>query len=219
MLIGSNMAFMAGSRDPITGSQTAYTSDTGGSSTHTFTSQAIGAAASNRTVVVGVTGQSWGTSTGITSVTIGGVSATQIVNQNFVAASNSGAAIWSAIVPTGTTATIVVVFNGTPTTGRTGLFVWALYGVGTSVGYSTTGDPANVSTHCNAGGYIMAIGHNAAGYNISVTGSTALGSVTPGGVVYSYSEGAAYATAQSGLTLGMSGGDASNIIAAASFNP
>jgi hypothetical protein len=76
----------------------------------TFSAQAIGAADPTRRVVVTVTNFS-GT-IGLSSATIGGIAATIHISQGdgFIESS----AIISALVPTGTTADIVLTFSGTP---------------------------------------------------------------------------------------------------------
>lgn len=79
----------------------------------TFTSKAAGAAASNRYLLAAISGRSGSTATDITSVTIGGIAATNVIRV-FGAGSGSGenvTAIYIAAVPTGTTATVVVTFN------------------------------------------------------------------------------------------------------------
>lgn len=99
-----------------------YTDQTQNSSaqvTYTFSTRAIGSAAVNRYVICSV--ETSGTGAAISSVTIGGVGATQIVN----ALNSSGrVSIWIAAVPTGTTATVVVVFAGGGEN-RCGIGLWA----------------------------------------------------------------------------------------------
>jgi hypothetical protein len=82
----------------------APTQSTEQSPTYTFTSQAIGTAAADRWVIVGVSSVSGALpSPTVGNVTVGGVNAT-----NVVGAGSSGVQLWRALVPTGTTANIVV---------------------------------------------------------------------------------------------------------------
>lgn len=95
--------------------------------TYTFTAAAIGSAAADRCVVVGVGGVN-GSSRTISSVTIGGVSATSIA---FVEGSGGGAfvpsGLFAAVVPTGTTGDVVVTYSGAAS--RASIGVWAAYNV------------------------------------------------------------------------------------------
>lgn len=97
---------------PFAISQTNGTSaqDTTSQTTYTFTSQSIGAADASRVVAAVVVSRQAGTVGDISSVTIGGVSATQVKTCYNTAANTSVLAIWVAAVPTGTTATVSVVF-------------------------------------------------------------------------------------------------------------
>ena len=96
------------------------------SSPYTFSSQGIGTAAANRTVVV-VTIAHINAGT-ISAVTIGGNSATEIVNLDAGGASQEEqVAMWAYDLTTGTTADIVVT---TGAANRCQIGVWALYGVG-----------------------------------------------------------------------------------------
>jgi len=90
---------------------------------YTFAGKDIGAVASDRVIAVGV-GTSSGTNAAvISSVTIGGISATKAISSN--AEENSLSDIWYATVPTGTTATVVVTY--TLEQQRCGIGVWAVY--------------------------------------------------------------------------------------------
>ena len=121
-----------------------------GSNTATFSNVAIGSAASDRIVVVGV-GNSNTTFSPVTSVTIGGVSASSVGNHS------AFASIWWALVPTGTTATIVV--SSSDTFELLGIQVAAMTGAATSgptgssfVGLSYQPDPYAITGVVPAGG-------------------------------------------------------------------
>lgn len=74
---------------------------------YTFAGQALGSAASDRRILV-LVGTSGNTRT-VSTLTIGGVSATQI---HQVTNGNATVEAWSAIVPTGTTGDLVVTWSG-----------------------------------------------------------------------------------------------------------
>lgn len=86
------------------------TNDTSDSTTYTFASQNLGTAATDRVIVVGIGARKAGAATTISSVTIGGVSATIIQVSNSDTNSDI-AGIAYATVPTGTTGDIVVTFG------------------------------------------------------------------------------------------------------------
>lgn len=80
-----------------------------GVATFTYSDVAIGAAASNRLVVVVIVNR-WGAGSGslnVNAVTIGGVSAVRQV----VTTTPTIVSIWTAIVPTGTTANVVATYS------------------------------------------------------------------------------------------------------------
>lgn len=132
--------------------------------TYTFSAQAIGTAAADRRVHVGV-GATQNSPT-ISSVVIGGVTATQNIATTLGTASTVG--IFTANVPTGTTADVVVTFTGS--TNRCGIAVWTSTGL-TSDAANATDSGVNDSgssqdLNCDVatldGGFIItyAIHHN-----------------------------------------------------------
>ncbi len=131
------------------------TIDTASKSTYTFAAQPIGAAAADRRVIVAVGLRT----TTLDSVTIGGIAATQ--DSSFTALGNI-AAIWSAVVPTGTTADVVIATSGTQPT-RCGIGVWTTNGdpTGSSAGYaggSAATNPATLTVSTQAGDFVVATG-------------------------------------------------------------
>lgn len=109
---------------PATIALTAQATSTSDLTTYTFSSQALGDAAADRYVAVAVAARSGPTGT-ISSVTIGGQSATQAVT---VGSSAQTGDIWIAAVPSGTTGDVVVTFS----TGqaRCTIAVYRLTGIG-----------------------------------------------------------------------------------------
>lgn len=74
--------------------------------TYTTAALAIGAAADNRFVVAAITSMTGAATPTTTAVTIGGVSATKLIG--YTAGGWYEAALWGALVPTGTTAAVSV---------------------------------------------------------------------------------------------------------------
>src|SRR5690242_4037919 len=72
----------------------------------------IGAADSNRVVVVAIGARD--NTTTVSSVTIAGVSATQVSGAAGASGGSILTDIWYASVPTGTTATVTIVYTGAP---------------------------------------------------------------------------------------------------------
>ena len=143
---------------PATVSKTDNALDTSDATTYTFTSKAIGAAATGRLVVVAL--QTLNTSAiSLSSCTIGGISATIIGT----ATANNGSVFIStalayAVVPTGTTATVAATWS--TSTFRCYLGVWSAYGVSSSTPTTSATSAANPSVmssiNVSAGG--IAIG-------------------------------------------------------------
>ncbi len=95
-------------------------SSTNNATTYTFTSQPIGTAAANRRVVVGVAGRD--TAAFPTSVTVGGTGLTMDEGET----NTPVCTIWSGVIATGGTATIVVTYAVANT--YCGIGVWDVYG-------------------------------------------------------------------------------------------
>lgn len=84
----------------------------GGVSTYTFTSEPIGAAASERKIIIGVTYLRAAT-VSISTATASGLNAIIHTDSGTTATNSIGAAFLSVNIPAGTTATIVINFTGT----------------------------------------------------------------------------------------------------------
>lgn len=83
--------------------------DGGGSGLYTFTGVLIGAAHTNRQILVGVTSTDNNTAADVSSVTIIGETGLEIITVNNTGGSNAQiASFWKATVPTGTSGTIAV---------------------------------------------------------------------------------------------------------------
>lgn len=89
------------------------TQDTSDQSTYTFSSQNFGTASSDRYIIIGIAARKAGAATTISSVTIGGVSATIVAEYSNSDTNSNISALAIANVPTGTTGDVVVVFGAT----------------------------------------------------------------------------------------------------------
>ena len=114
--------------------------------TFTFANLALGTAAANRTIIIGI-----GTSGHVpSSVTVGGVAAT--AHHTYIDQPNQSAAgIYSAVVPSGATGDVVVAFGNSAF--RCAVALWAAYGslaygVGGSGGF--TGASVTLTAPANA---------------------------------------------------------------------
>lgn len=87
------------------------TQDTGDKTTYTFSSQNLGTAASDRVIIVGIAARKAGAATTISSVTVGGVTASIPVSYSNSDGNSNISGIAVAEVPTGTTGDIVVTFG------------------------------------------------------------------------------------------------------------
>lgn len=141
----------------------------GTSSSFVFAAQPISNPKPRRFVVVGIMVTS---SLAISTVTIGGVTATPIVHHG-----TSGISyLWGALVPTGTIANIVVTFTGS-TTVVMGIGVWAVYSIRSLFPFAvveSSSSPANLSLNVPAHGVVIAMaGNEFIGGTYTWTGATA----------------------------------------------
>lgn len=148
-------------------SNSTSTTDAG---TYTFASQAIGAASSDRLVVVAIHSRRATTDeTTINSVTIGGVSAAVYAEHTNTAGGNlSLSAFAVAAVATGTTATVEIVFSRTMV--RCGIGVWAVTGASST--------PTATASTSSSGSFTIAAG------NASVVISSASEAFNTGSVTW-----------------------------------
>ncbi len=132
----------------ITKSLTASAVSGTDATTYTFSAQALGTAASDRYILIGAVARATASRT-LDSVTVGGVSATAIVNHE---ASSSNSGLWLAAVPTGTTGDVVLTFSAGML--RAGIAVWRLDGIDTTPTDtdSSAADPATANITISAGG-------------------------------------------------------------------
>lgn len=171
--------------------------------TYSFAGQNLGTASADRYIVAAFAHRAGaGTPTGST-VTIGGVGAT------FLAGVSNGTGrceLWIALVPTGTTGTISITWSAG--VARCVMGAWALTSLQSSTPtatYSSIASPMSVSANIAAGGVALAMGFanvsataTWAGLNENFDNTTADGCIGSGA-------SQAFATAQTGLTISMTG--------------
>lgn len=147
------------------------TPDPANLTTYTFSSESLGAADANRYIIVGVVARKGGTTgCSITSVTIGGVSATEILDQANTDSNCDVAGLYIANVPTGTTGDVVVTFGETMV--RSAIGLWRAVNIDsptpTDFSASTASDPT-YNIDVSAGGF--AVGMCISNSNSSATWS------------------------------------------------
>jgi hypothetical protein len=136
-------------------------------SSFNFGSLSLGLADPDRLIVVSACYDSSGTSVAPTSLTVGGVSATKLIQLVGV---GSGSSIWVAAVPTGTTGNVTFTSGGTES--GCAVSIYRLVGY-QSAAYATatssTGNPCSTTINVFAGGVIIAgvlIDRNSPGTNL-----------------------------------------------------
>ena len=141
--------------------QTDFDKNDSSLTTYTFTSKTIGAADPSRYVVVAVGSPANSSNRTISSVTLGGVTMTQVAS-SFLSAAGGGAfaetALYILQVPVGTTGTVVVTWSGAAD--RMAIGVFALYNLQSATPTSTpstsSANPATASINVVAGGVVVA---------------------------------------------------------------
>lgn len=140
-----------GAYAPIEIAFRANTSTVSAASTYTYNNQTFGPAATNRWLVIGIAYRAAATVT-ITSVTIGGASATvNAFNNNTSGGNTSATAIAAAYVPTGATGSVVIVFSGN--IARASIVIWSALnlarGSANHTAVTSTAAAADTSTTIN----------------------------------------------------------------------
>lgn len=188
-------------------SYTATAVNSAAQTTYTFSSQSIGTAAANRYVVVGITAYTLSSSTSISSVTIGGVSATQLAQAYSGGVNEDLSALYIAAVPTGTTADVVITFSTAPY--RCGIGVYRVIDLLSSTPTNTytassTSNPLSVSADISAGGVAIAVAgmvNSGAAGTYTWAGLTERYDATVGFAATHSGASADFASAQTGLTI------------------
>ena len=106
-----------------------------------FTGKSFGAAAADRYILVAIGMFAYPTGTHVDGVTIGGVTADEIITRAETGTEDAFISIWAANVPTGTSGTISVNFSGTGYEVKIG---WArATGLSSTTPYDTVSDVGN----------------------------------------------------------------------------
>jgi len=170
---------------------------------YTISGVALGAAATDRKIIVGISLQGYG-GVIVGSMTIGGVSASRISGAVAIAVNGSGTEIYEADVPSGTTGDIVI---GTSTTNQSlGYAVHRLVGSAASEDdvLVSVAEPSTGTIDCPAGGVIIGYAWNE-GSDATVvwTGITEdFDDLVTGSSVYSHTSAfGMFSDAQSGRTI------------------
>lgn len=142
--------------------------DTTNTTAYTYSAVAIGTAHFNRRIVVGVIFDDSGDSP-LASLTVGGVAATLVKSQD------SAVALYIALVPTGTTADIVVTYA--TAANRSAIGVWRLDGVTSNtphhtIGIQGTGTSVGEEIQIPAGGAAVGIASLSSSASMTWTGLT-----------------------------------------------
>lgn len=178
-------------------------SDTAGGTTTTYTSVAIGAADTNRIVAVGVAVRVNADVDSISSMTIGGISATQVAGARSTRA-DAGLSItdiWYAAVPTGTTANIVI--NWSASVVRSGIGAYRIItatpaptSVSFGIGTGTNATTGTITVPGGGAGFAIFGNRNGTG-SVAWTNATGDFNLFPSG---NYSVGGAKFTATNTIT-------------------
>ena len=203
---------------PVTIAHTATAANSGAASSYTFSSQAFGTADSARRIIV-VVGHG-GSNRTISSMTIGGVSAANIISNETV--NSTDAHMYSAAVPSGTSGNVVINFNTTEN--RCGIGVFSMIGAASSA--TTTKSATNTAS--NSQTLTVPAGGAAIAYAVGQANNTyTFGGVTErfdSAIAATYTHGGAclaFENAQSPLTVtcSLAGSASSSVFLAASFGP
>ena len=182
-----------------------------GTTTRTFASADLGAAASDRLVIVTVAGTR-STSMTISSATINGVSATIIAQATKGGNSvNPTCAIIAATVPTGTSGDIVITLDVSPSTLR--ISTYRASGLSSSTVHATTTDASGSDT--------LDVNVPTQGLVVAVSGQVSVGSSTWSGIterteasvnsmLHSFADSNGLLSASTPLAISASGGSTGN---------
>lgn len=160
LLVNQLIGFGVVSASAATSTWLASTFSMSGLTTYTFAAMSFGTASADRYLIAGFIGGVTTVRT-VSSVTIGGVTATELY---YVANGATAAAFYIAAVPTGTSGDVVITWSAGYD--RCGVSLWSATGLGSTTVVDTgtsTADPYNDTMNCNAGGFILGVGFDNGG--------------------------------------------------------
>lgn len=171
---------------------------------YTFSSQSLGDAASDRYIIVTAIARKAGAAFTLSSITIGGVSATIVRQVTNTVTNSDTAAIVIANVPTGTTGDVVVTWSTTVL--RCAIGMWRATSLSSATEHdastSTAADPT-YAIDVPAGGFAIAAGLTAAATTVTWTGLTEKFDSTLESFVTYTGASDEFATTQTNLTVTM----------------
>lgn len=141
--------------------------------TYTFTAADIGTADSDRTVVVAVASTRFANpATVISSVTVGGLSATELIQFNNTPGDTGVVGLYAIDIAAGTSADIIVTFSGSGS--RCGIGVYRCTGISTTPNdtASTGASGGSESVAATTGGAVIGVAHVAANAGFTWSGLT-----------------------------------------------
>lgn len=144
--------------------------DTGAATTYTFLAEPIGTAAADRRVIIAVHGDDTAATYSISSMTVGGVTTT--INSE-VGSTTKLAAITTTLVPTGTTADVVITFS--EAISMCSITVWSAIGMlsNTAIDAGTSvADPSTVTLVSGDNGFGVAAFTGVSANTIVLSGCT-----------------------------------------------
>jgi hypothetical protein len=144
---------------------------------YTFNTVAIGAASPSRTVYVVVAAEAAGSIDVVTGMTIGGVTATI---HSAVTTSELSCAVASAVVPSGTTATVVVTFSDGGDNCTIGVWTTNALSVADDNNSRSGGNDATTNVRVAAGGFILNVAAGRENIPMSWTQASVRFEVQPG---------------------------------------
>ena len=191
---------------------TASTVQVATATTYTFLSQSFGTADPTRNILAAVTNErSGGSNATVSSLSIGGIAASLVAGAQVAGA--DGCELWVAPVPTGTSGTVALTLANAALSVGVGLF--ATYNASatrTDVGTDTDSNPATFAIDIPAGGVAVAIGlqRSNSGATFTSSGLTEnYDETVEAGDIYHTGASAAFAAAQTNLTISITSSDAS----------
>jgi hypothetical protein len=189
------------SRREVLSTFLAHSEQTATASSYSFTSLSFGMADADRYIVACLTIQASVDGVGITDCTIGGITATQIV-QSALAGGRRGAAIFIAKVPTGTSGTVAFTLSGNAA--NASVAVYSVIGGPAASSTSSTDNAPTASLNIAAHGAVIAVAIAGSGSSPSATWTNLTedcdNNLGSGNLQCRSSASKSFATAQTGLT-------------------
>jgi len=210
-------------RKPASVSNTANDNSSSSLTTYTFPAQSLGAADPGRRIVVAASGQRLGSPSGVSSLTIGGVSASPVVARQTGNGNDHTVEFWAAAVPTGTSGNVVVTFNAGHLRCHVSVFRLLDAAATAHDTDSATNSSAAVSASIDipAGGVALAAAFDNGNTSYAWTNLTERWDIGSGSLNTFSSAADAFASAQTGLsiTATQASNNAPQALVVASFGP